>query len=146
VAMLSDAKAFGIEMRSGFARRPEDIEELIEVAAKNGSDAIIASDDQLFTSQRIRIVNAAMRSRIPVVSSLREFTDAGGLLTYGTSITDTSRRAAGYVDRILKGAKPGDLPVEQPTKFELIINLKTAHALDIDVPLTMLALADDVVE
>jgi putative ABC transport system substrate-binding protein len=144
LTMASDAKSLGIEVQSGLARRPEEIDEVIK--ASRGSDAIIASDDQLFTSQRIRIVDAAMRLRIPVVSSLREFTDAGGLFTFGTSITDTSRRAAGYVDKILKGTKPGDLPVEQPTKFELIINLKTANRLGIDVPPTILALADGVIE
>jgi putative ABC transport system substrate-binding protein len=146
LATVSDAKILGIEVQSGFARRPEEIDEVIKTSIKGGSGAIIASDDQLFTSQRIRIVDAAMRVRIPVVSSLREFTDAGGLFTFGTSITDTSRRAAGYVNKILKGTKPGDLPVEQPTKFELIINLKTANRLGIDVPPTILALADDVIE
>jgi putative tryptophan/tyrosine transport system substrate-binding protein len=144
LAMVPVAKSLGFEVQSGLARRPEEIDEVIKTS--RGSDAIVASDDQLFTSQRIRIVDAAMRLRIPVVSSLREFTDAGGLFTFGTSITDTSRRAAGYVDKILKGTKPGDLPVEQPTKFELIINLKTANALGIDVPPTTLALADDVIE
>jgi putative ABC transport system substrate-binding protein len=102
VAIESDAQALGIEVRSGLAQQSDKIDEVIETAARGGSEAIIVSDDQLFTSQRVRIVNAAMRSRVPVVSSLREFTDAGGLFTYGASITDTSRRAAGYVNEILR--------------------------------------------
>jgi putative ABC transport system substrate-binding protein len=145
-ATVSDAKTLGIEIRSGLARQPDDIDEVIKAAGQAGSGAIFASDDQLFTSERIRVINAAMGSRLPVVSSLREFTDAGGLFTYGTSITDTSRRAAGYVDKILKGTKPGDLPIQQPIKFELIVNLRAANALGIDVPPTILALADEVIE
>jgi putative tryptophan/tyrosine transport system substrate-binding protein len=146
LATVSDAKIFGIEVLSGLARQADDIDQVIAFAARSGSDAILASDDQLFTSERVRIINAAMRARLPVVSSLREFTDAGGLFTYGSSITDTSRRAAGYVDKILKGAKPGDLPIQQPTKFELIVNLKTANALQIELPPAILALADEVIE
>ena len=145
-ATVSDAKALGIEVRPALARDAVDIEEAIEAAVRSGSEAILASDDQLFTSERIRIIDAAMRSRLPVLSSLREFTDAGGLFTYGTSITDTSRRAAGYVAKILNGVNPGDLPIQQPTKFELIINLKTANALGIDVSPTTLALADEVID
>jgi putative ABC transport system substrate-binding protein len=145
-AIVADAKRLGIEVRSGIAHQPDDIDETIRTEARAGSEAIMASDDQLFTSHRFRVVNAALRSHIPVVSSLREFTDSGGLFTYGTSIIDTSRRAAGYVDKILKGQKPGDLPIQQPTKFELIVNLKTANALGIEVPSTVLALADEVIE
>lgn len=145
-ATVSDAKALGIEVRPGLARDSADIEEAIAAAVRSGSEAILASDDQLFTSERIRIIDAATRSRLPVLSSLREFTDAGGLFTYGTSITDTSRRAADYVAKILKGAKPGDLPIQQPTQFELIINLNTANALGISVSPTTLALADEVID
>ncbi len=140
------AHALGIELRSGPARRPEDIDEVIETAARGGADAVLTSDDQLFTSQRIRIVNAATRWRLPVASGLREFADAGALFSYGSSITDTTRRAAGYVDNILKGAKPADLPIQQPTSFELLINLKTAKALGLDVPPMLLARADEMIE
>jgi putative ABC transport system substrate-binding protein len=98
-------------------------------------------------SQRKEIVGLAANDRLPLVAHLREFADAGGLLmTYGPSVVDVHRRAAYFVDKILKGAKPGDLPIEQPTKFELVINLKTAKALGLTIPQSLLQRADQVIE
>jgi putative ABC transport system substrate-binding protein len=97
-------------------------------------------------SERRRLVDLAAKNRLPVVYSWREGADAGGLMAYGPSVPDLFRRAATYVDKILKGAKPGDLPVEQPTKFELVINLKTAKALGLTIPPSLLQRADQVIE
>jgi putative tryptophan/tyrosine transport system substrate-binding protein len=102
--------------------------------------------DPFTLHHRQRIVEFAATKRLPAIYEDRVFADAGGLVSYGPSVEDNCRRAATYVDKILKGAKPGDLPVEQPTKFELIVNLKTAKALDLTIPPTVLARADEVIE
>jgi len=99
----------------------------------------------MFTYRKI-IVDAARQLRLPSVYGFREYADDGGMISYGTSISDTYRRAAGYVDKILRGAQTADLPVQLPTKFELVINLKTAKALDLTIPDTLLATADEVIE
>ena len=98
------------------------------------------------TSNRTRIVGFAQKNRLPTIYGYREFADAGGLMTYGPKLAEAWRRAAMYVDKILKGAKPGDMPVEQPTKFELVINLKTAKALGLTIPQSVLGRADQVIE
>jgi ABC-type uncharacterized transport system substrate-binding protein len=100
----------------------------------------------MFFDQSTRIAELAARSRLPVVAGQREYVQAGSLLAYGASLRDNFRRVSGYVDRILKGAKPGDLPIEQPIKFELVINLKTAKALGLTIPPAVLARADEVIQ
>jgi putative tryptophan/tyrosine transport system substrate-binding protein len=109
-------------------------------------DALLVMTSPFFFRDRDRLAELALRHRLPSVFVLREHTDAGGLMSYAPSLTGMYRRIADYVDRIAKGAKPSDLPVEQPTKFELIVNLRTAKALDITIPPTLLARADEVIE
>jgi putative ABC transport system substrate-binding protein len=103
-------------------------------------------ESPFFTTHRARLAELALRSRLPAVYGQKEYVEAGGLISYGTDFQDLWRRAATYVDKILKGAKPGDLPVEQPTKFELVINLKTAKALGLTIPPSLLQRADQVIE
>src|SRR5258707_1000298 len=109
-------------------------------------NALAVGNDTVTHANRSQIVQLAAQRRLPVIYATREFVDAGGLMTYGVSYSDLYRRAAMYVHKIFKGAKPADLPVEQPTKFELIINLKAATAIGLDVPPTLLARADEVIE
>jgi ABC-type uncharacterized transport system substrate-binding protein len=108
--------------------------------------ALIVQTDPLVVSQTARNVRLAAASGLPTVYGLREFVDGGGLMSYGPSLGDLWRRAATYVDKILKGAKPADLPIEQPTKFELVINLKTAKALGLTIPQSLLSRADEVIQ
>ena len=112
----------------------------------DGAEALIALADAEFWSHRARVVALATQHRLPAVFDAREFAEAGGLMTYGPSVPDSYRRAAVYVDKILKGTKPADLPVEQPVKFELVINLKTAKALGMTMPPSLLLLADEVIK
>ncbi len=113
---------------------------------KDGADALYVTGDPLFNTNRVRINTFALSARLPTVYPFREFVESGGLMSYGPNIPDLFRRAAGYVDRILRGAKPADLPVEQAIKFGLIVNLTTAKALGISIPESFLVRADEVIE
>ena len=112
--------------------------------ARAGALAVLGS--AIFNSERRRLVDLAAKHRLPTVYTSRDFVDAGGLMTYGSNLADLFRRAATYVDKILKGAKPGDLPIEQPTTFELVINLKTAKALGLTIPPLLRLRANQVIE
>ncbi len=108
--------------------------------------ALYVVSDPLVGSNRVRIITLAATARLPATYGLRDYAEAGGLMSYGPSFADLFRRAANYVDKILRGTNPGDLPVEQPTKFELVINLKTVKALGLSIPQTLLATADAIIE
>jgi putative ABC transport system substrate-binding protein len=125
---------------------PDGIETAFAALAKGRAEALLVMSDAMLHGQRERIVELAARNRVPGIFEWREFAEVGGLLSYGTHLPDMYRRLATYVDRILKGAKPGELPVEQPTKFELVINMKTARALGLTIPPSVLARADQVIE
>ena len=127
-------------------RRVEDLAPAFETARAQQADALIVSNDTVTQAHRVLIVELAGSLRLPAIYPSREFVDAGGLIMYGVNYPDLYRRAAIYVDKILKGAKPGDLPIEQPTKFEMVINLKTAKALGLAVPPMVEAQADDIIE
>ena len=128
------------------ARNPNETEIAFAELSKEQVDAVMVASDAVFFGQRQRIAALALRSRIPTMFSLREYAEAGGLMSYGEDLADFFRRAASFDDKIFKGAKPGDLPIEQPTKFNLVINLKTARALGLDVSPALLARADEVIE
>jgi len=140
------AKGLGIQIESIQARDVQDMERVLRGAGPRRVDAMLALPDAFLWSQRERIVALAARQRLPAMYPELDFAEAGGLMAYGPSIGDNFRRAATYVDKILKGAKPGDLPVEQPNKFDLVINLKTAKALGLTIPQSLLLRADRVIE
>ena len=140
------AQTLGIEVQSLEIREPNDFGNAFEAAERHQPDALIMVEDPLTIDFRKQIADFALTHRLPAMNGFRQFVDAGGLMAYGASLSDLLRRAAGYVDKILRGAKPSDLPVEQPTKFELIINLKTAKALGIEIPPMLLARADELIE
>jgi len=140
------ARAMGLKLLSIEAPQPRDFDKDLEAAARAGAQALITTEGALMIGQRAEIIRAAIKHRLPAISGLRIFADAGSLLSYGPDNPDLWRRAAGYVDKILAGARPADLPVEQPTKFELIINLKTAKALGLTIPQSLLMRADEVIE
>ncbi len=127
-------------------RRAADIEEAFKRGAALGAQAYLQTQAPLIANEIQTLVVRAMRSKVPTMFAVSEHVDAGGLMSYGPSYTDNFRRAAGYVDKILKGAKPGDLPIEQPTKFELVINMKTAKAMGLKIPQTVLLQASRVIE
>ena len=145
-AAESAARKLGVTLQTQEVREPGEFEGAFVTMRKGRPDALIVLSDSLFTSQRARIVDFAAKSRLPAVYDVRLFPESGGLMSYGPDIADLFRRSATYVIKILKGAKPADLPVEQPTKFELVINLKTAKALGLTVPAALLGRADEVIQ
>ncbi len=140
------AGALGIQVLSVEARNASDLEPGFAAMARERVDALLVSDDALINNNRKLIVDLAARTRLPAIYFNNAWAHAGGLMAYGPSEQETYRRAAVFVDKILKGAKPADLPVEQPTKFELVINLKTAKALGLHIPPSLLLRADQVIE
>jgi ABC-type uncharacterized transport system substrate-binding protein len=140
------ARALGVRLQFVEARGPADIDRTFSDMTRARAGALAVWTTGMFVSERGRLVALAAKNRLPAVYTLREFVDAGGLMSYGHSQADLNRRAATYVDKILKGAKPADLPVEQPTRFDLVINLKTAKVLGLTIPPSVLARADHVVE
>jgi putative tryptophan/tyrosine transport system substrate-binding protein len=139
------ARTSGLEVATSEIRRVEDIASAID-ALKNRADALYVCADPLVNTHRIRVNTLALAARLPTMHGLREYVEAGGLMSYGPNLPDLFRRAADYVDKILRGTKPGDIPVEQPTKFDFVVNLTTAKALGLEVPPTLLARADKVIE
>jgi putative tryptophan/tyrosine transport system substrate-binding protein len=147
--VVEDLKAatssLAIELSFVDARTPEQFGRAISAVSRAHAQALYVIDDSVFFAHRTTLLNLASKARLPVTYGQREFVVAGALMSYGPSFSDLFRRTAGYVDKILKGAKPGDLPVEQPTKFDLVVNLKTAKALGITIPESILLRADELI-
>ena len=142
----SAAKAYKVQVQFQDVVDSKGIDAAFVAARKSGADAVLVLGSPLFNANRIELTELATKNRFPVIYDRAEFVEAGGLMTYSVSLADLARRAATYVDKILKGAKPGELPIEQPTKFELVVNMKTAKALGIKIPNSVLAQATKVIE
>ena len=140
------ARTVGLSLHSYEARSQEELDGALAAIGQNRPDALIVLNENLTIAFRQRIGSFALANRLPMVSELREFVEVGGLASYGPNRADLWRRSASYVDKIMRGAKPGDLPVEQPTKFEMVINMNTAKAIGIEIAPTLLARADEVIE
>ena len=143
--VAATARALGLAVETLEIQRGEDIAAAFDTL-KGRADALYVVSDPVVNANRVRINTLALGARLPTMHSLREYVEAGGLMSYGPNFPDLWRRTADFVDKILRGTKPGDIPVEQPTEFNLVINLKTAKALGIEVPPTLLARADEVIE
>ena len=137
------ARTLGVQLEPVSIHGPNDFDSAAK--AVRGADGLLPLDNPLFTTHRARLADMATKTRLPAIYTFRDFVEVGGLMSYGAHFPDLYRRAATYVDKILKGAKPADLPVEQPTKFELVINLKTARALGLTIPPSLLGRADEVI-
>jgi len=140
------ARTLGVQLQFVEVRGPADFDRAFSDMTRAHAGAVTVLANTMFFGERRRLVDLAARNRLPAMYGVREYVDAGGLMAYGPSLADLFRRAATYVDKILKGAKPADLPVEQPTKFELVINLKTAKDLGLTIPQSVLARADEVIQ
>jgi putative ABC transport system substrate-binding protein len=140
------ARALGLQLRPIAVAAPNEITAGFEAAVRGGAEALVVLPDGMFWNERERIVGLAARHRLPAIYEEREYANDGGLLSYGRNVSENFRQAAGYVDKILKGEKPGDLPIQQPTRFELIVNLKTAQSLGLTIPPSILDRADEVIE
>jgi putative ABC transport system substrate-binding protein len=140
------ARKLGAQLQSVPAASPNQLEDAFAAMAKERAAALLVLTDAMFFGQRQRIADLARSGAVPTMYSQREFVDVGGLISYGPSLIDMTRRAAKHVDKILRGAKPNDVPIEQPTKFELVINMKTAKALGLTIPQSLLSRADEVIQ
>jgi putative ABC transport system substrate-binding protein len=140
------ARSLKVHLQVLEARAPSDLAGAFSAMTKERAGGVIIITSSMFYDQRTRIAELAARSRLPAIYSVKDYAEAGGLMAYGVNLGESFRRAATYVDKILKGARPADLPVEQPTKFDLVINLKTAKALGLTIPLSLLLRADQVIE
>jgi putative tryptophan/tyrosine transport system substrate-binding protein len=140
------ATALGQELLFFYASNENDLDAAFESLVQERADAVLVGNDVFFTNRREQIVALAARHGIPTIYAFRQFAESGGLMSYSTNLIEVYRQIGGYVGRVLKGEKPADLPIVQPTKFELVINLKTAAALGLTVPPTLLAIADEVIE
>jgi putative ABC transport system substrate-binding protein len=143
--IANEAGKLGLEFVAPEFRKAEDLIPVFE-ALKGQADALIVTGEPLTAANRIRIITLALAARLPTMYGFRSWVELGGLMSYGANQNEEYRRAAEYVDKILRGTKPGDIPVEQPTKFELVINLTTAHALGLTIPGTLLARSDETIE
>ena len=146
MAAKSAAHSLGLQTATLYAGSGDDIDRAFQTAVRERVGAVVPLSSAFFNFQRERIVSLAVKYRIPVVYESRLFVEIGGLMSYGPDYRDVFKRLAGYADKVLRGAKPADLPVQQPTKFELVINLKTAKALGLTSPPAVLARADEVIE
>ena len=142
----SAARTIGLDVAVFEIRPTEDIASVFEIIRGDGVDALYVVGDTFMNSNRVRLGTLAITARLPTIYVARDYVEAGGLLSYGANTLDLFKRAAELVDKILRGAKPGDIPVEQPTKFDLVINLKTAKALGLSVPASLVVRADEVIE
>ena len=140
------APSLSMQLTFVSVQRPEEIGPAFSTINRAHAQALYVLDDPFFLTHRMTLLKLASNARLPVISGFREFADAGVLMSYGANFGDLFRRSAGYVDKILKGAKPGDLPIEQPTQFEFVVNLKTAKALGITIPQSILLRADEVIQ
>jgi putative tryptophan/tyrosine transport system substrate-binding protein len=140
------ARTLGVQLQQLEARDPDEFDSAFAAMAKERVAALFVVAEGLFARYAARLADLALKNRLPSMYGLRENVEAGGLMSYGPDIADQSRRAAAFVDKILRGAKPADLPMQQPTKFELVINARTARALGLDIPQSLLAVADEVIE
>jgi putative ABC transport system substrate-binding protein len=140
------AQALGLQLQSLEVRSPNEFDQAFAAMTREHADALVVLSNPLFFGHRRQLAELAVKHRLPAIFLFREYVEAGGLMAYGANLNAMYRRAAYYVDRILKGTKPADLPVEQPVKFELVINLKTAQALDLTIPPTLLFQADEVIK
>jgi putative ABC transport system substrate-binding protein len=138
--------AFGVKLQYLDVQGSKDIETLFRAASKGRADGVLLLASAILLARRTEVTDLAVKGRLPAIYLRPEFVDDGGLMSYATSLTDLSRRAATYVDKILNGAKPADLPVEQPTKFEFIINLKAAKQIGLTIPVRVLERADKVIK
>jgi putative ABC transport system substrate-binding protein len=140
------ADAIGLRIKVLNARNGDEIDAAFTTLVSDHADALLVGPDAFFVSRRVQIAILAARHLVPAIFTIPDYAEAGGLISYGTDVSESIRQQGVYVGRILKGTKPTDLPVVQSTKFELVINLRTAKALGIDVPPTLLARADEVIE